>query len=216
MFIITIDGPASSGKGTIASLIADKLGFKYLESGAIYRVIGLLALENDCLDDDKLSKLLDILKDVDLQFKNNQVLLNERDVTNLIRNEKVGMLASSFASIPNVRSAVLDFQRSFAVEPGLVTDGRDMGSVVFPSADLKIFLTASSEVRADRRHKQLLQKNVESDYQSILEDIIKRDKQDSERSVAPLTFDESFVRIDNSTLTINETIDQIIGLYNNK
>lgn len=216
MFIITIDGPASSGKGTIASLIADKLGFKYLESGAIYRVIGLLALENDCLDTNNLSKLLDILKDVDLQFKSNQVLLNERDVTNLIRNEKVGMLASSFASIPNVRSAVLDFQRSFAVEPGLVTDGRDMGSVVFPNADLKIFLTASSEVRADRRHKQLLQKNVGSDYQSILEDIIKRDKQDSERSVAPLTFDESFVRIDNSTLTIDETIDQIIGLYNNK
>lgn len=214
MHIITIDGPASSGKGTVASIIAKKLGFHYLESGAIYRVVGLVAKWNQftLLDADKVLELID---KISLKFMDGKVILDGDDVTTLIRGEEIGMLASSLGSSQQIRARLLDFQHSFAKEPGLVTDGRDMGSIVFPYADLKIFLTASAEVRATRRYTQLNLKGVDADCNAILLDIVKRDKQDSERAVAPLSYDNSFTVLDNSKLSIEETVASIIGYYNN-
>ena len=214
MHIITIDGPASSGKGTVASIIAEKLGFHYLESGAIYRVIGLVAKRNQFTlqDADKVLELIDVIS---LKFIDGKVILDGEDVTALIRGEEIGMLASSLGSSQQIRARLLDFQRSFAKEPGLVTDGRDMGSVVFPHASLKIFLTASAQVRATRRYTQLKFKDTSADYDAILSDIVTRDKQDSERVVAPLSYDDSFTVLDNSNLSVDETVASIIACYNN-
>lgn len=212
--IITIDGPASSGKGTVARLVAKKLGFHYLESGAIYRALGLwISL---CADVETVSTY-DIVKLIDkmnLQFKDGNVFLDGNDVTLDLRSENVGMLASKFGAIPEVRARLLQFQRDFAVSPGLVTDGRDMGSVVFPDAGLKIFLTATPECRADRRYKQLQQLEKPATIESILQDIIARDASDSSRSTAPLKFDETYKVLDNSNLTIEQTIEQILSWYN--
>lgn len=212
--IITIDGPASSGKGTVARLIAEHLGFHYLESGAIYRALGLWvhqhSINNVNVTSDFVIKLIDSL---DLKFIDGKVLLAGSDVTSELREEYVGMLASKYGAIPEVRARLLQFQRDFAQEPGLVTDGRDMGSVVFPEANLKLFLTASAEKRAERRYKQLQQFDKSATIADILQDIRARDEQDSTRSTAPLTFDDSFKVLDNSELTIEQTIDLILDWY---
>ncbi len=211
--IITIDGPASSGKGTVAKIIADKLGFHYLESGAIYRALGLWVHKNCQEDNVPTVKLLELIASMDLQFKHGKIYLNGSDVTLDLREEFIGMLASKYSSIPEVRSKLLQFQRDFARFPGLVTDGRDMGSVVFPDAKLKVFLTASAEMRAKRRYNQLQQFNKSDTIESILEDIVARDERDSNRSVAPLGYDSSFKVLDNSDLTIDETVEMILGWY---
>lgn len=212
--IITIDGPASSGKGTVARLIAEHLGFHYLESGAIYRALGLWvhqhSTNNVNVTPDFVIQLIDSL---DLKFIDGKVLLAGSDVTSELREEYVGMLASKYGAIPEVRARLLQFQRDFAKEPGLVTDGRDMGSVVFPKANLKLFLTASAEKRAERRYKQLQQFDKSATIADILQDIRARDEQDSTRSAAPLTFDDSFKVLDNSELTIEQTIDLILDWY---
>ena len=213
--IITIDGPASSGKGTVAKIIAKKLGFHYLDSGAIYRVVGLIALRNNldkvnASDDIYVNKILSLLAKVNLEFTDDSVRLDGENVTDLIREEKIGMLASKLSSIAALREYLLGFQRDFAKSPGLVTDGRDMGSVVFPDATLKIFLTASAEIRAARRFQQLQSSGQSATITAILDDIKARDRRDSERSVAPLTFDESFKVLDNSDITIDDTVLQII------
>ncbi len=214
MHIITIDGPASSGKGTVASIIAEKLGFHYLESGAIYRVIGLIAKRKQ-LTLQNIDQVLEYIDKIKLRFIDGKVVLDNEDVTALIRGEEIGMLASSFGGSAQIRTKLLSFQHSFAQEPGLVTDGRDMGSIVFPHASLKIFLTASAQVRATRRYTQLKLKDARADYNVILSDIITRDRQDSERVSAPLHYDESFVVLDNSNLNIDETVASIIEHYNN-
>ena len=212
--VITIDGPASSGKGTVAKIIAKRLGFHYLESGAIYRALGLWIYKNHpdgkIVADSVAVKLIDSLE---LKFSDDKILLNNQDVTNELREEFVGMLASQYSAIPEVRSRLLQFQRDFATAPGLVTDGRDMGSVVFPTATLKVFLTASAEKRAERRYKQLQQLDKSVTMQSILQDIIARDKQDTTRSVAPLGYDNSFKVLDNSELGIDATIEQILAWF---
>lgn len=212
--VITIDGPASSGKGTVAKIIAGRLGFHYLESGAIYRALGLWIYKNNpdgqVVADQTAVNLIDTL---DLKFCNDKILLNNQDVTDELREEFVGMLASQYSSIPEVRARLLQFQRDFASAPGLVTDGRDMGSVVFPTAQLKVFLTASAEKRAERRYKQLQQLDKSVTMQSILQDIIARDKQDTTRSVAPLGYDNSFKVLDNSELDIDATIEQILAWF---
>lgn len=214
--IITIDGPASSGKGTVAKLIASKLGFHYLESGAIYRALGLW-IHRSCgdliVDSDKAVELVSSL---DLKFETGKIFLNDLDVTMELREEYVGMLASKYSSIPEVRARLLQYQRDFVKAPGLVTDGRDMGSIVFPDASLKVFLTASAEKRAERRYKQLQQFDKSAIMADILQDIIARDELDSTRSVAPLSYDASFKVLDNSDLTIDQTIDLILNWYESR
>lgn len=211
--VITIDGPASSGKGTVAKLLAKGLGFHYLESGAIYRALGLWVYRNygdTSVDESEVVKLIATMK---LQFTEVGIILNGENVTDTLREEFVGMLASKYGSIPDVRTRLLQFQRDFAKEPGLVTDGRDMGSVVFPTAKLKVFLTASAEKRAERRYKQLQLFNKSATIEAILQDIKTRDEQDSNRNVAPLSYDSSFNVLDNSDLSIEETIAAISNLY---
>jgi len=213
--VITIDGPASSGKGTVARRIAQRLGFHYLESGAIYRALGLWVYRNfgdEAVADEQVA---DLVLTMQLQFTHEKILLNGEDVTNTLREEFVGMLASRYSSIAEVRARLLQFQRDFAQNPGLVTDGRDMGSVVFPDAKLKVFLTASAEKRAERRYKQLQLFNKSATIGSILQDIVVRDEQDSNRSTAPLGYDSSFKVLDNSDLGIDETINVILDWYQN-
>ena len=213
MKIITIDGPASSGKGTVAKIIAKQLGYHYLESGAIYRVVGMIALNNGLSVND-VDKILEQIDKIKLEFIDVQVLVDGQDVAELLRAEKVGMMASNIAKVASIRNKLMDFQRGFAKEPGLVTDGRDMGSVVFPNADLKVFLTASAETRAQRRFEQLHNVDKSVTIMPILHDIQERDKQDTNRSVAPLKFDESFRVLDNSHISIDETVTQIIKWVN--
>lgn len=211
--VITIDGPASSGKGTVAKKVAEKLGFYYLESGAIYRTFGLWVYQNHGTSSLDLEQLLLLIDSMDLQFIDNEVVLNSEIVTNELREEYVGMLASKYGAIAEVRAKLLQFQRDFAKTPGLVTDGRDMGSVVFPSATLKVFLTADAITRAERRYKQLQQFDKTATMEGILQDIIARDKQDSSRSVAPLSYDSTFELLDNSKMTIEQTVNQILEWY---
>lgn len=215
--IITIDGPASSGKGTVAKIIASELGFHYLESGAIYRAFGLWIAKNypdaNNVSNQDAINLIDSMK---LLFSDGKILLNDSDVTQELRAESIGMLASKYSAIPEVRTRLLQFQRDFATAPGLVTDGRDMGSVVFPDAFLKVFLTASAEKRAERRYNQLQLFDKSVRIADILQDIKARDEQDSQRSVAPLTYDASFKLLDNSNLTIQQTIDLILEWYKSR
>jgi cytidylate kinase len=211
--IITIDGPASSGKGTIARKIAEKLGFHYLESGAIYRALGLWVLKNSASNELSNAEVVGLIDKMDLSFKAGEVYLNEQDVTNELRNEQVGMLASKYSAIPEVRQKLLQFQRDFAKSPGLITDGRDMGSVVFPNANLKVFLTASAEKRAQRRFEQLQGTDKSVKIYDVLQDILKRDEADSKRETAPLTYDASFKLLDNSNLSIEETIGQVLDWF---
>ena len=211
--IITIDGPASSGKGTLARLIAARLGFHYLESGAIYRCLGLFVSQNYPTASVSPAQVSALIAALHLEFSGEKILLNSQDVTLAIRAESIGMLASKYSAIPEVRARLLQFQRDFARVPGLVTDGRDMGSIVFPEATLKVFLTATSEIRAQRRYKQLQQLDKSVTITAILQDIIARDQQDCERSTAPLSYDTSFKVLDNSQLSLEESIELILSWY---
>lgn len=215
MKIITIDGPASSGKGTVAKLIAAKLNLHYLESGAIYRVLALLAIRHH-LDENHPNDVVRLVDKMNLSFIGKKVMLENEDVTNLIREERIGMLASSLAKIAEVRDRLLKLQHDFAREPGLVTDGRDMGSIVFPNATLKVFLTASAETRAKRRYIQLQTFDQSVKMESILNDIILRDRQDSKRKTAPLSYNKSFKVLDNSDISIDETVSQILDWFAEK
>lgn len=211
--VITIDGPASSGKGTVAKIIAQRLGFHYLESGAIYRALGLWIKLNSENADVTDQIAVELISSMNLSFNDGKIFLNNQDVTEKLRDESIGMLASRYSAIPEVRARLLQFQRDFATAPGLVTDGRDMGSIVFNNAILKVFLTASSDKRAERRYKQLQQLDKSVTMADILQDIIVRDKLDSTRSVAPLGYDASFKVLDNSELSIDETINLIVSWY---
>ena len=213
MKIITIDGPASSGKGTVAKLIAKKLGLHYLESGAIYRVVALITSRASVAVSD-IDNILALIDKMELSFAEGRVLVANVDVTEYLRAEEIGMMASQIAKNGAIRKRLLDFQRDFATEPGLVTDGRDMGSVVFPNANLKVFLTAASQVRANRRYEQIKECDSSVTLDSVLADIVARDKQDSERASAPLTYDSSFVVVDNANMTIDETAEHIISFIN--
>lgn len=195
--VLTIDGPSGSGKGTVAQRMAKKLGWHYLDSGAIYRVLAQAALKHgvDFADHDALTSLastLDVtfsLEEADLK-----VWLEGEDVSLAIRSETAGNAASKVAAVPAVRAALLQRQRDFRQAPGLVTDGRDMGTVVFPDAPYKVFLTASAEERGKRRHKQLKEKGIESNLSDLIAEIAERDKRDSERKVAPLKpADDAFI-----------------------
>ena len=211
--VITIDGPASSGKGTVAKKVAEILGFHYLDSGAIYRALGLWVLQNFGGKLASEAEVIDLVAGINLEFKMDKIYLNDNDVTEELRKEEIGMLASKYGAIAEVRSRLLTFQRDFAKLPGLVTDGRDMGSVVFPDACLKVFLTAGAEKRAERRFKQLHQLDKSVTIKPILQDIISRDARDSQRTTAPLGYDSSFKVLDNTNLDIEETVSSILKWY---
>ena len=212
--VIAIDGPSASGKGTLASNIARELGWVTLDSGAIYRAIGLLAGRLGLLDQE--SELVLKLRDFDLRFENGSCFLADEDLTQEIRTEEVGKMASAIASFPSLRATVLNLQRDFRRPPGLVADGSDMGTIVFPNADLKIFLDASAEARAERRYNELKNKGFDVSLPLLLEQMLQRDKKDSERSVAPLIPAEDSILIDSSGLSIFEVTKSVLDLVKQK
>jgi cytidylate kinase len=210
--VIAIDGPSASGKGTVAQAVAAHLGFHYLNSGALYRTVAFAAMEAGSNLDDEPG-LVAIARNLNARFDGESAVLGGRDVTDAIRAETVSAAASRIAASPPVREALLERQRAFRRAPGLVADGRDMGTVVFPDAALKIFLTASAEERAARRHKQLMEKGMGANMTALLQDIRERDRRDSERSAAPLQKSADAVLLDTTHLSVAEAVTQVLALY---
>lgn len=213
--VLTIDGPSGSGKGTIAQLVAKKLGWHYLDSGAIYRVLAQAAIKHH-IELDNEQPLAELAKHLDLVFSLESdaltVLLEGENVSHIIRSEQAGNAASKVASLPLVRAALLERQRAFCQLPGLVTDGRDMGTVVFPHAKNKVFLTASAEVRAERRYKQLKEKGIECNLPALIAEISERDERDTQRQVAPLRPAEDALQLDSSAMGIEAVFKHVSAL----
>ena len=209
--VIAIDGPSASGKGTVAQLVARSVGFHYLDSGALYRLVALAVLRTGINLEDEL-KVSDIALNINIKFFNG-VWLDETEVTDAIRDESVSTAASRVAALPRVRQALLARQRAFRQPPGLVADGRDMGSVVFPDAVLKIFLTATPEARAERRYKQLMEKGLNANMVALLQDIRDRDMRDSMRAVAPLQKCADAIYLDTTALTVEAVVAQVLTYY---
>lgn len=210
--VITIDGPSASGKGTVAYLVAQKLGFHYLDSGALYRLVALRALQDNINVNDEI-QLAEIAEKIDFSFENSFVWLDGRNVDDEIRAESCGELASIIAHFPALRAALLQRQRDFCKLPGLVTDGRDMGSVVFPDAMLKIYLTASVEERANRRYKQLKEKGINASMLELLQMLRERDQRDSDRVLSPLKQYADAQLLDTSAMTVDEAVKQVLDSY---
>ena len=210
--VIAIDGPSASGKGTVAQGVAHALGFHYLNSGALYRTVALAVMRSHADLENELI-LSNIALNVNAKLSGDQATLDGKTVTEAIREEAVGTLASRIAALPRVRSALLERQRAFRQAPGLVADGRDMGTVVFPEAVLKIYLTATPEVRAARRHKQLMEKGLSANMAALLQDIHARDARDSDRAAAPLQMTAESILIDTTRLSAADAIAQVLALY---
>lgn len=210
--VIAIDGPTASGKGTIAHRVAQALGWCVLDSGALYRLSALACLERNIDPADEAAVAV-VARDLDVQFKGDQVLLEGRDVADRIRQEEVGNLASSIASQMPLRNALLARQRAFRCGSGLVADGRDMGTVVFPDASLKIFLEADVAARAERRCKQLKEKGFSANLANLMQDMQARDHRDRTRSIAPLQAAPDAKTIDSSKLSIDETVRAVLDLW---
>lgn len=213
--VIAVDGPSASGKGTVAQLVADALGFGYLDSGALYRVVAFAAKQNNIAWGDA-EAVAACAKTLDIQFKNDQVYLNGSDISEQIRSEEMGKGASQVAVHAPLRAALVDLQHNFRQAPGLVADGRDMGTVIFPDAVLKIFLTASTETRAERRYKQLLGKNQPANYENILQDLRERDARDKGRASAPLVMAEDAILLETDSLTITEAVNTVLQNFEHK
>jgi cytidylate kinase len=207
--VIAVDGPSGSGKGTISQLLAARLGWHFLDSGAIYRALGLAARARGIALDAE-TDLAALAGQLELRFEGERILLDRRDVSDEIRTETSGNAASKVAALPAVRAALLGWQRDQARAPGLVADGRDMGSVIFPHAVLKIFLTASAEERAQRRYKQLKEKGFDVSLSPLVEEIEERDRRDRSRSAAPLRPAADAVELDSTGLSIEEVFDQVL------
>lgn len=207
--VIAVDGPSASGKGTVAQLVADALGFQYLDSGALYRVVAYATHQSNIAWDDAIA-VVECTKKLHIQFKKEQIYLNNIDVSEQIRTETMGKGASQVAVHALLRAALVELQHSFRQTPGLVADGRDMGTVIFPDAQLKIFLTASTEVRAKRRYQQLLSKNQPADYASILLDLQERDARDKGRASAPLIMANDAILLETDNLTISEAVNVVL------
>ena len=208
--VIAIDGPSASGKGAVASRVAEALGFHYLESGALYRLVALRALQTG---EDGEGQLAGIAAGMAVTFRRGSIVLDKQDVTDEIRSEAVGNKASEVARHPTVRQALLKRQRALREPPGLVADGRDMGTIVFPDAALKVFLTASPEVRAERRYKQLIDKGIAANLRSLSRDLAERDERDKKRSVAPLVPAPDSQVLDSSALSIDQVVEQVLGWW---
>lgn len=212
--VMTIDGPSGAGKGTLCQLLAEKLGWHLLDSGAIYRVLSLAALHHD-VELDSEASLVPLAANLDVQFQVEgdlvKVILEGEDVSRTIRTEEVGNAASKIAAFPRVREALLRRQRAFRQAPGLIADGRDMGTVVFPEAEVKIFLDASAEERAQRRYKQLQDKGFDVNFERLLTEIRERDDRDRNRATAPLKPAEDALVVDSTAMTIDDVLATVLA-----
>ena len=218
--IITIDGPSGSGKGTVSRLLADKLSFQYLDSGALYRVLSIAATRRNVNTANKVELSL-IAEHMDVIFKTSaqgdfDVLLEGENITSDVRTETTGALASQLAAYPEVRDALMKRQRLFARGNGLVADGRDMGTVVFPAADLKIYLTASIDERAKRRHKELIEKGEDVSLRALAEQVKARDERDINREVSPLVAATDAIELDTSNMSALEVLDTVLHMIDFK
>ncbi|NOI02125.1 (d)CMP kinase [Vibrio kanaloae] len=217
--VITVDGPSGAGKGTLCMLLADKLGFHLLDSGAIYRVLALAAIHHG-VDTESEEALVPLATHLDVQFIAEgdlvKVILEGEDVSGELRKEETGMAASKVAALPRVREALLRRQRAFSSAPGLVADGRDMGTVVFPEAEAKIFLDASAEERASRRLKQLQQKGLDVKFDDLLSEIQVRDDRDRNRPVAPLRPAEDALVLDSTSMNIEQVVEKALHYIESK
>ena len=210
--VIAIDGPSASGKGTVAARVAQALGFHYLDSGALYRLATLAALRA-ATDLDDEAALAKVARAMDVRFRGGAIVLDGEDVTEALRTEEVSAAASRVAARPAVRTALLDRQRGFRRPPGLVADGRDMGSVVFPDAPLKVFLTAGVGVRAERRHKQLMEKGMYAKMADVVEELELRDERDTSRPVAPLKHYPDALFLDTTGISVDEAVARVLGWW---
>jgi cytidylate kinase len=213
--VIAIDGPSASGKGTIAARVAGVLGFHVLESGALYRLVALASLRAGLADTDETA-LARIAAGLEVKFSNGEIILSGEYVADELRGEDIGNRASAVAALPALRSALLERQRAFRQPPGLVADGRDMGTVVFPDAVLKVFLTASVQVRASRRYKQLNDKGIHANLASLSRDLAERDERDAKRAAAPLVPAPDAVQLDSSDLSVDEVVGVVLKLAREK
>ncbi len=213
--VITVDGPSGAGKGTVAKLLAEQLKFKILDSGALYRLTGLLVNRAGNGFDNEI-EAAELASSMQVEFTVDGVILNGEDVSLAIRTESAGNDASKVAAMPAVRAALLDWQKAFAKMPGLIADGRDMGTTVFPQAPLKIFLTASAEERAQRRHKQLNEKGISSNIAALAAEIAERDERDRTRATSPLVPADDAIVIDSTSLSIDEVVQQILTLWSDR
>lgn len=207
--VITIDGPTASGKGTVAARVADRLGYHLLDSGALYRLTALSAIRAGVALDDEHG-VAKLGAELPATFSNGDIFLAGEEVGAAIRAEEVGNNASKIAALPAVRQALYGLQLGFRKAPGLVADGRDMGTVIFPNARLKVFLTASVEARAERRYKQLIGKGISANMEGLLADLQARDERDTHRSVAPLVPAEGAYILDTSEMTVDEAVEQVL------
>ena len=210
--VIAIDGPSASGKGTVAARVAQALGFHYLDSGALYRLVALVALDGDISFDDEAG-LAQAAEAMDVEFGEGVVRLGGVDVTHELRAEDVGASASRVAAKPAVRQALLKRQRKFCIAPGLVADGRDMGSIVFPDASLKVFLTADVGTRAERRYKQLMEKGMYGKMQDVVEELRRRDERDATRPVAPLKHYPDAIFLDTNGLSVEQAVQTVLDRW---
>jgi CMP/dCMP kinase len=210
--VIAIDGPTASGKGTVAQLVADQLGFHYLDSGALYRLTALSALRQQVERTDEAA-LAQLAASLPCSFSGSTILLAGEDVSDAIRTEAIGNAASKIAALPALRQALVGLQLRFRAAPGLVADGRDMGTVIFPDAILKVFLTASVDARAQRRYKQLIDKGFSANIKDLFRDLQERDARDQQRSTAPLKPAEGAYMLDTSDMTVNEAVWQVLEWY---
>lgn len=208
--VIAIDGPSASGKGTVAQIVADKLGYHYLDSGALYRIVALVGRRQgiDWRDEHALA---DMALQLEIRFDSGRIWLGSEDISEAVRTEEMSRGASEVAVHPAVRAALLNLQHSFRKAPGLVADGRDMATVVFPDAGTKIFLTATAEVRADRRYKQLMSKGNHANLSDILQDLQARDARDRQRSVAPLQQSSDAELLETSALSIEQAVESVLA-----
>lgn len=217
--VITIDGPSGAGKGTVCRLLAQKLGWEILDSGAIYRVLALASIHHQIQPSDEES-LIPLAAHLDVQFEagdnGSKIILEGEEITHSIRNEEVGGVASQIAALPRVREALLRRQRAFRQAPGLIADGRDMGTIVFPDAEIKVFLTASAEERANRRYLELKDKGHGVKLADLLVEIQARDERDMNRAVAPMVPADDAISIDSTNLTAQQVYEQLLDVVNEK
>lgn len=218
-FVVAIDGPAGSGKGTIAKLIGKKLNLTYIDTGAMFRCIALQMKRNNITIDEesRIQNILDNSK-IELKIENDEVkvYLNGEDVSEKIRTEEISNFVSPISTVQIIRDKLLEMQRKMAESSNIIMEGRDIGTVVFPNADVKIFLSATAEERARRRVKQYLDKGIKAEYETVLEDIKIRDQRDSTRAVAPLKKAEDAILVDSTNMTISEVVDSIVNIINEK